>query len=210
MLNRRRAAAIMAAPLVIPSVLVRPAHAWVPLLLRLLLQGTVRGSATRTVTTTVARTLAAGVTRTVATSFQTVASLGITGTSIVAVSAGVWALANQHRVKQIWVTGTDALNSFLLASDKATTEHERIFIGYRVVDTSTGVVEAESRRVGFAAPGTAPLEFPFEVKPLPNPGLKRVEAFVTVDEEANIAHPRYVAPEPQLVVVAHRSEVTYG
>jgi hypothetical protein len=209
-INRRRTTAAVIATVVAPGIILatKDSGAIVPFLLRLVLQGAFRSTATRTIATTSTRTLASGAVRTATTQFQTVASLGMTATGVATVSTAIWALADKHRAEQIWVAGTEVVNKFVLSTAKEVSEVDRFFYGYRVVDIATGNVEASSTRVGYPLPGTQPLHLPFDVKPLPNSGLKQVIAFITSDEQGQVPHLRFHPPAPKLVVVANLDEVT--
>lgn len=213
-MKRRKISLLYAVSMATPTLLLTPRRAeaiWpLSFILRLVLGGAFRSTATRTVTNTAARALAGGATRTVVTSFQTVGTLGISATGLATVSAAVWALAKEHNVKQIWVAGDEAANRFQLISDKANTEPQRIFVGYRVVNVVTGAVETSATQVAYAMPGNKPMELPFLVKPLPHIGLKRIEAFVTLDDKGLHPHPNFAVASPQLVVVADPSEVKYA
>ena len=210
--NRRQVtAALVAIPAgCLLQGLPQTASPFIPFLLRILLQGAFRTTVSRTVTTTAVRALAAGATRTVVTTFRTVGSLGISATGLASVSAAVWAMASEYKVRQIWVAGSGVSNNLSLASDKATTELERVFVGYRVIDANTGELEKRSLRMASSRPGSQPFVFPFEVRDLPFPGLKRIEAFVSLDKEGMEPHPGFLVDEPQTILVAHPTEVAFG
>lgn len=185
-------------------------NAYLQFLLRLILQGAFRSTVSRTVTTTATRTLANGAVRTAVTSFKTIGSLGMTATGIATVSGTVWAIAKNNNAKQIWVADQETVNRFQLVSDKATTETVRIFPGYRIVDASTGKIERTSVIEATAIAGSKPFEFTFEVKNLPNQGLKRIEPFVSYDEKGEKPHPGYRTSHPEIVYVTEPSEVTFA
>ena len=130
--SRRNITAGISSSLVAPVLMLTASEssAFLPFLLRFIFQGVVRSTATRTVATTATRTLSSGAIRTVTTQFKSVVNLGITTTGIAAVSSGVYALADKHRAEQIWVSGTEYLNKFVLTTEKAISEpdtHKKVY-----------------------------------------------------------------------------------
>jgi hypothetical protein len=182
----------------------------VPTILRFIFQGLFRSTASRTVTTTATRTIAAGVTRTTVTSWKTVGSLGITATGIATVSGAVWALADEHKAKSIWVAGSEVTSRFLVTGANEVQAETAVYLGYTLTDVKTGSIEKKLVIPALVVPSKKPFEFPFEVTKLPNPGLKRLDMICSLDSSRLVAHPSFVLPQSQLIVVADPSDVTYG
>jgi hypothetical protein len=169
-------------------------HAIVPFVFRLILGGVVRGSVTRTVTTTITRQAI------------TTASLGLRASGILAVSSGVAFAFEKYGASEIWVAGS-AEQSLTVSTEQGTAaKREQVYLGYRVVDVETGSIE----KIGLKNVSIEPdkkISLSHLVKDLPHTGVKSVEGLAAFDSKGIRSNDRFQFTDRKIVVVADPSEV---
>jgi len=164
---------------------VQQTFAFWPLLLRFVVGGAIRSTASRAVVSTAARAAAGTAARRGAAgaivrreSMKRVASLKVSAGLVASVSPTVYALAEEHNAEAIWVQqGYDNEFEAVLGNDSHDPVASQLYVG--IEDVPTGSIEREKHCGLLSAGPSDTFRFSFNIADLPYPGVKRITGRTT-------------------------------